>query len=185
MSSDPRTATFLFTDLENSRPLWEDRPRLMRELSSRHDALIGTAIEAHRGRVVKTTGDGFDAVFRVAKDGAEAALAGQQAIIGESWPAETGPLTVRMGLHTGESRERDGDYYGSEVNRAGSSLYPRRSYAADTLIVVTATQRGGRIGPDPRFRRGPTRPHPRKKPVPMQHSAIGGRSGTKRSAQPS
>jgi predicted ATPase/class 3 adenylate cyclase len=118
MSSNPRTATFLFTDLENSTPLWENHPTLMQELSSRHDFLMREAIETHRGRVVKTTGDGFHAVFDTATDGVAAALAGQLAIIGEPWPAETGLLHVRMGLHTGQSRLREGDYYGPEVNRA-------------------------------------------------------------------
>ena len=54
MSSILRTATFLFTDLENSTPLWENHPNLMQELAARHDVLIRVAIEAHRGRVVKT-----------------------------------------------------------------------------------------------------------------------------------
>ncbi len=35
----------------------------------------------------------------------------------ESW-SDTGPLLVRIGLHTGETQERDGDYYGTAVNRA-------------------------------------------------------------------
>ncbi|MFN2224303.1 MAG: ATP-binding protein, partial [Candidatus Promineifilaceae bacterium] len=118
MSTNLSTATFLFTDLENSTPLWENHPDLMQRLAARHDALMREAIEAHHGRVVKTTGDGFHAVFADASDGVAAALAGQQALIDEAWPAETGPLRVRMGLHTGQSKEREGDYYGPEVNRA-------------------------------------------------------------------
>jgi predicted ATPase/class 3 adenylate cyclase len=118
MNSNPRTATFLFTDLENSTPLWENHPDLMQGLAARHDALLREAITAHSGRVVKTTGDGFHSVFEDPSDGVAAALAGQQAMIREAWPAETGQLQVRMGLHTGESQERDGDYYGPEVNRA-------------------------------------------------------------------
>jgi predicted ATPase len=35
----------------------------------------------------------------------------------EPWPDEA-PLRVRMGLHTGEVEERNGDYFGSAVNRA-------------------------------------------------------------------
>jgi class 3 adenylate cyclase len=105
MSSNPRTTTFLFTDLESSTPLWENHPALMESLAARHDVLLQNAIEAHRGRVVKTTGDGFFAVFDTTSDGIAAALTGQQALIAESWPTETGPLQVRMGLHTGESRE--------------------------------------------------------------------------------
>jgi class 3 adenylate cyclase len=118
MSSDLRTATILFTDMENSTPLWESFPELMPELSARHDALVREAIERRRGQVVKTMGDGFHAVFDSAGDGVAAALAGQKALQAESWPAETGPIHVRMGLHTGESEYRDGDYYGTEVNRA-------------------------------------------------------------------
>ncbi len=118
MSSRPHVTTFLFTDLADSTPLWETHPQLMQRLSARHDALLQGAIEANGGRVVKTTGDGFHAAFESATAGVAAAMAGQQAILAEEWPAETGPLRVRMGLHTGESQERAGDYYGPEVNRA-------------------------------------------------------------------
>ena len=110
--------TFLFIDLENSTPLWENFPEEMRTASARHDALMRASIEQHRGRVVKTTGDGFHAVFESPSDGVAAALAGQQAITAEPWPETLGSFKVRMGLHTGESQEREGDYYGAEVNRA-------------------------------------------------------------------
>lgn len=108
--------TFLFTDIENSTPLWDKHPGVMQELAARHDALLRKAIEGHHGRVVKTTGDGFHAVFEAASDGIAAAVTAQLALNSEDWPAETGPLKVRMGLHSGESQERNGDYYGSTVN---------------------------------------------------------------------
>jgi predicted ATPase/class 3 adenylate cyclase len=110
--------TFLFTDLENSTPLWENYPVEMRQASARHDALLRAIIEQHRGWVVKTTGDGFHAVFESPADGVAAALAGQLVIGAEPWPETTGPLKVRIGLHTGESQEREGDYFGTEVNLA-------------------------------------------------------------------
>jgi predicted ATPase/class 3 adenylate cyclase len=118
VSASQITATFLFTDLEDSTPLWENQPELMPSLSARHDALLRQAIEGHGGAVVKTTGDGFHAVFDSAMNGVAAAIAGQRAILEESWPEASGPLRVRMGLHSGESRFREGDYYGSDVNRA-------------------------------------------------------------------
>lgn len=110
--------TFLFSDLENSTPLWEQFPNEMQPAAARHDALMRGVIEQHRGWVVKTTGDGFHAAFESPAEGVAAALAGQQAISAEPWPNATGPLKVRMGLHTGESQEREGDYYGSNVNLA-------------------------------------------------------------------
>jgi predicted ATPase/class 3 adenylate cyclase len=110
--------TFLFTDLENSTPLWEKFPDEMQRVSARHDALLREAIEMHGGRIVKTTGDGFHAVFESPLDAVAATLSGQQALSAEPWPAACGEVKVRMGLHTGESQEREGDYYGIEVNKA-------------------------------------------------------------------
>ncbi len=114
----PKPTTFLFTDLENSTPLWEKFPDDMQQASALHDALMRAVIEQHRGRVVKTTGDGFHAVFELPSDGVAAALAGQQRLAAEDWPDLIGPLTVRMGLHTGISQERTGDCYGLDVNLA-------------------------------------------------------------------
>jgi predicted ATPase/class 3 adenylate cyclase len=120
MSETPLSGilTFLFTDLENSTVLWDRYPNLMQEVSARHDHLLRRAFETHRGRVVKTTGDGFHVVFESPADGIAAALAGQEAIAAEEWPAEIGTLRARMGLHCGESKARDSDYYGTELNRA-------------------------------------------------------------------
>ena len=67
--------------------------------------------------MVKTTGDGFHAAFATAHDAVDAAVAAQLALGAEPWEM-TGPLRVRMGLHTCEAELRDGDYYGSAVNRA-------------------------------------------------------------------
>ena len=44
-------------------------------------------------------------------------MAAQQALAGEP-PVQGVVVKVRMGVHTGEARVRDGDYYGSELNRA-------------------------------------------------------------------
>ena len=57
------TVTFFFTDLEGSTRLWEEHPEAMQPALARHDAILHEAIEAHDGFVVKTTGDGFHAVF--------------------------------------------------------------------------------------------------------------------------
>ncbi len=38
--------------------------------------------------------------------------------VAHDWSEATGPLRVRMGLHSGEAELRDGDYFGPAVNRA-------------------------------------------------------------------
>src|SRR5258707_6059635 len=91
--------TFLFTDIEGSTRLWEYYPQAMGAALARHDALIRAAIEVHDGSVFKTVGDAFYAVFAAAADAAAAALTIQRALQCEPW-CETGPLRVRVALHT-------------------------------------------------------------------------------------
>ncbi len=111
------TVTFLFTDIEGSTRLWEEQPEAMRTALARHDALVRAAVAAHGGTIVKTTGDGAHAAFAAAADGVLAAITAQRALDAESWPAEAA-ISARMGVHTGVAEERDGDYYGTSVNRA-------------------------------------------------------------------
>jgi predicted ATPase/DNA-binding SARP family transcriptional activator/class 3 adenylate cyclase len=109
--------TFLFTDIEGSTRLWDEQPDAMRGALARHDLIVREAIEGHRGQVVKSMGDGMVAVFGGAADALGAAVAAQCAVSVEPW-AVTGPLRVRMGLHTGEAQPRQGDYVGPALNRA-------------------------------------------------------------------
>jgi predicted ATPase/class 3 adenylate cyclase len=113
------TVTFLFTDVEGSTALWECHPGPMRVALARHDALIEGAVAGHEGTVVRPRGEGDSrfAVFARATDAVAAAAAIQGALHAEPWPPEA-PLRVRLALHTGEADLRDGDYYGTAVNRA-------------------------------------------------------------------
>src|SRR5215216_522705 len=74
------TVTFLFTDIEGSTRLWEQRPVEMQAALSRHDAVLRQAIEAHGGYVFKTTGDAFQAAFPAAPQALAAALQAQRAL---------------------------------------------------------------------------------------------------------
>jgi class 3 adenylate cyclase len=111
------TVTILFTDLESSTRLWEEHGDSMPDALARHDEIMRATIDACGGHVVKTTGDGVHAVFARASDALSAAKAAQLAVEGEPW-AITGGLRVRIGIHTTEAALRDGDYFGSGVNRA-------------------------------------------------------------------
>jgi predicted ATPase/class 3 adenylate cyclase len=111
------TVTFVFTDVESSSQLWEQHPDAMKDALARHDALLRSAIADHGGHLLKGAGDGVFAVFTTALDALAAAVTSQAALSTEPW-GETGPLLVRMGLHTGEAEERAGDYFGPAVNRA-------------------------------------------------------------------
>ena len=109
--------TLLFTDIEGSTALWERDATRMSQALALHDALARSSVESHGGSVVKTTGDGIHAVF----DDASAALAATldlQRALHDSAVGGGAPLRVRCGLHRGVVEHRDGDYFGSTVNRA-------------------------------------------------------------------
>jgi predicted ATPase/class 3 adenylate cyclase len=116
------TVTFLFTDIEGSTKMWERNPSVMQKALSRHDEILGDAIEANGGYVFKTVGDAFCASFSNALDALEAALSAQQALSAEAWSEEIGAIRVRMALHAGTAEERGGDYFGPPVNRVARLL---------------------------------------------------------------
>ena len=73
-----------------------------------HDEVLRAAIEAHGGFLFSHTGDGVAAAFASPKSAVDAAVAAQRNL----------ELPVRMGLATGEAELRDGDYFGTVLNRA-------------------------------------------------------------------
>src|SRR4051812_7131423 len=112
------TVTFLLTDVEGSTALWEEAPDAMRVALARHDTLFDEAVRRHGGVHIRPRGEGDSrfAVFASAPAAVSAALAIQRAFTDEMWPTPR-PIKVRIGVHTGEAELRDGDYYGSAVNR--------------------------------------------------------------------
>ena len=100
--------TFLFTDIEGSTRRWEADAAAMRVALMAHDEVLRSAIEAHGGSLFKHTGDGVCAAFASPTSAVDAAVEAQRAL----------QLPVRMGLATGEAELRDGDYFGTVLNRA-------------------------------------------------------------------
>ena len=111
--------TFLLSDIEGSSGLWERDPDGMACALELHDELIGRAVEANGGHLLKSKGEG-DAtlsVFQRASDAVACATQLQGALRAAAWPTGL-ELNVRMAVHTGEAHERQGDYFGPALNRA-------------------------------------------------------------------
>ena len=102
------TVTFLFTDVEGSTRRWEGDPRTMGALLAEHDEVLRSVIGSHGGYVFSTAGDGVAAAFADPLEAVAAAMEAQRTL----------PLPVRMGVHTGTSEERVGNYFGRTLNRA-------------------------------------------------------------------
>jgi predicted ATPase/class 3 adenylate cyclase len=100
--------TFLFTDVEGSTRRWEADAQAMRAALVVHDKVLRTAIEAYDGFLFSHAGDGFVAAFASPMSAVNAAIDAQREL----------QLPVRMGLATGEAELRDGDYFGTVLNRA-------------------------------------------------------------------
>jgi predicted ATPase/class 3 adenylate cyclase len=118
------TVTFAFTDIEGSTRLWETEPAAMARSLVLHNETLHAAFGHHGGAVFSTMGDGMAVAFSSAAGAVRATLEAQQALMAAPWPAETGVLKVRMGLHTdeavlrhGQAVLRDGQYVNRPLNR--------------------------------------------------------------------
>ena len=116
------TVTFLFTDIEGSTTRWDRHEQAMGSALARHDTLLRESIAARNGHVFKTVGDAFCAVFPTAPDALAAALSAQQKLAAEPWHQDLDGVRVRMALHTGAAEQREGDYFGTTLNRVARLL---------------------------------------------------------------
>src|SRR6516164_6076848 len=108
VSAPSGVVTFLFTDVEGSTRRWENDADAMRAALAAHDEVLRRVIEAHGGWLFKHTGDGVCVAFSSPRSAVDAAIVAQRKL----------ELPVRMGIATGEAELRDGDYFGTVLNRA-------------------------------------------------------------------
>jgi predicted ATPase len=106
------TVTFLFTDIEGSTKLLHELgPEGYAAALAEHRRALRAAFQRHGGVEMGTEGDAFFVVFSAAPDAAQAAREGQEAL-------RSGPVRVRMGMHTGTPHLTDEGYVGEVVHRA-------------------------------------------------------------------
>jgi class 3 adenylate cyclase len=126
---DRMLATVLFTDICGSTERAAQMgDRGWRFLLERHDALFRQALDRHRGREVKRTGDGFLATF----DGPARAIRCAASVADAMGSLG---LEVRAGLHTGELEVMDGDLGGLAVHIASRVL----DQAGPSEVLVSGT----------------------------------------------
>ena len=106
------TVTFLFTDVEGSTKLSHELgPEGYAQALAEHRRIVREAFTRHDGVEVDTQGDAFFVAFPTAP-GALAAV--EEMLEGLA----SGPIRVRMGLHTGTPYLAEEGYVGPDVNRA-------------------------------------------------------------------
>ncbi len=110
------TLTILVTDMVGSTELAERLgDRKWWEILQAHNAFVRAQVQRHGGIEVKAQGDGFLVVFASARQAILAAVAIQQAAARHSADNPSQRIELRIGLHTGETVESDGDVFGQNV----------------------------------------------------------------------
>jgi predicted ATPase/class 3 adenylate cyclase len=136
------TVTFLFTDIEGSTKLLHRLgSESYAEALAVHRRLLREAFGRHGGIEVDTQGDAFFYAFPTAAGAVEAAREGQAALA-------SGPIRVRIGIHTGVPRVTREGYVGPDVHKgarlaaAGHGDQVLLSKETRELVSVEATDLG-------------------------------------------
>jgi len=117
-ASPDGTVTLLFSDIEGSTAKTEELgDQRWMEVLREHNAIVREQLAAHEGFEVKSEGDGFMLAFQSARKALECAIETQKAFATRAESSDQ-PITVRMGLHTGEMIKEGDDFFGKHVNLA-------------------------------------------------------------------
>ena len=102
--------TLLFTDVEGSTKLLHELgANAYAQALSNHRRVLRDSFSAYGGVEVDTQGDALFVVFAAAPEAVAAAEVAQNALA-------SGPIRVRMGLHTGTPKLADEGYVGADVH---------------------------------------------------------------------
>jgi hypothetical protein len=131
-----RLAAILAVDVSGySRLMGEDEEGTLAALKAIRRELGTPKIAEHRGRIVKTTGDGLLVEFASVVDAVRCAVELQREMIARN--AAVSPqrrIEFRMGINVGDIIIEDGDIFGDGVNIApGSKRWPSRAGFASVL----------------------------------------------------
>jgi TolB-like protein/class 3 adenylate cyclase len=115
-----RLAAVLAADVAGySRLMGADEEGTLARLKAVRTSLVDPTIASHRGRIVKTTGDGFLVEFASAVDAVCGAVEIQRALADHnvSMPQDQ-RIEIRIGIHVGDIIIDDNDIFGDGVNIA-------------------------------------------------------------------
>ncbi len=109
----------MFTDMVGYSALSQRNEALALELLEEHRKIVRAAIARHRGREVKTMGDGFLLEFPSALAAVQAAVDLQQTMLERNQAeADDRKIQLRIGVHVGDVVARGRDIHGDGVNIA-------------------------------------------------------------------
>ena len=116
-AAGPRgTLTMMVTDIVGSTRLAEEMgDRRWMDVLAAHNTIVRDAVAHHGGTEIKAQGDGFLLVFSSARSAILAAVDVQQTLAVHRQQHPDQAMDLRIGLHTGEIVDVDGDVFGQNV----------------------------------------------------------------------
>ena len=118
--AERRLAAILAADAAGySRLMSVDEEGTLRQLNAHRGQLVDPKISEHRGRIVKTTGDGMLVEFPSVVDAVRCAVEVQRAMADRDTDVvEDRRIQLRIGVNLGDVMVEGGDLYGDGVNIA-------------------------------------------------------------------
>jgi len=113
-----RLAAIMFTDIAGYTAMTQADETGALQLLEEQQEILGPILEAHGGRQVKSTGDGFLIEFPNALDAVECGVDLQRHIHERNARPGSRPLPVRVGIHLGDVQGVGVDIFGDAVNIA-------------------------------------------------------------------
>jgi adenylate cyclase len=123
----------MFTDIVDFTKATEaGGDRAATKLLDAHDAIVETFVRRHKGRIIKSLGDGSMAVFNDPAEAVRAAVGILEAVR-DLPPVRDWKLRMRIGIDLGKPSRRGDDYIGHSVNLA--ARLTRRARPGEALVT--------------------------------------------------
>ena len=130
-------STFFFTDIVGYSRLVNKDEKLTLRLLNEQFRLIEKIVDCYSGRIIKYIGDATFVEFESCNNACYAAIEIQKKIYDRNqFYNKNERLILRIGIHSGNVVEKDGDLYGHDVNLASrieSSCLPGRIAISDEI----------------------------------------------------
>jgi CHASE2 domain-containing sensor protein/class 3 adenylate cyclase len=125
LPQDPAMVTMVWTDLLDSTAMKRDLQgqfvydrdqTYLSQILTPHRTRVESSLAQFRGRMIKTEGDACFLVFPTVTTALEWTINLQKSHTEQPIQTPLGPLQVRIGIHTGNPAQNNGDYIGQEVD---------------------------------------------------------------------
>ncbi len=147
----PSVFTFVFTDIVGSTAMTQRLGNAGAQKAVRaHNTAVRGALQAHRGREVKHTGDGIMAVFPDPISAVNATIRMQREIAAHNSANPNIEVTIRVGVNVGEAVEEDNDFFGAAVQMTARICDKATKSNIWVLQAVKDACKGQKIGFIPR-----------------------------------